>query len=115
MAESIFRAMNRRDFAEVIDFVHEDIILDFPGATRMEGKKKVLLGLRILLRKYPELQFTITEIISENDKVCVVWTNKGRDLKGKPYANSGLSLFHTRDGRIIFISDYFKDTSFVVR
>ena len=61
---------------------------------------------------FPELEFNITEVITQTERACVVWTNRGKDIQGNPYANAGVTLFHFRDGKISFISDYFKDTSF---
>ena len=69
--------------------------------------------MKALMRKYAELTFTIKEVIVERDKSCCVWTNKGQTTEGEDYANSGMTLFYFEDNKITFISDYFKDTSFV--
>jgi hypothetical protein len=37
----------------------------------------------------------------------------GEDIKGNPYKNAGVTLLHFNQGKISFISDFFKDTSFV--
>ena len=108
----VFEAMNARDFSGLEPFLNDDSSIDFPGAGLIQGKKKGFIFLNILLRKYPELKFTIREIITSDDRGCVVWSNEGRDAAGKPYTNRGMTLIHFVDGRISFISDYFKDTSF---
>jgi ketosteroid isomerase-like protein len=59
------------------------------------------------------LHFTVTEIITADDRACAVWNNEGEDVKGNPYTNAGITLLHFREEKISFISDYFKDTSFV--
>ncbi len=79
----------------------------------MEGRKRILLFFKVLLRKYPRLEFNVKEIIVEADKVCVVWTNHGKDRKSTPYRNHGVTFIRLSEGKIVFISDYFKDTSFV--
>lgn len=112
-AALIFEAMNSRDFTLFESNITDDIAFDFPGTGRMEGNRRTLLFFRSLLRKFPRLHFTINEVIACGDRACIVWTNEGEDAKGNPYANSGVTLIHTRDGKISFISDYFKDTSFV--
>ena len=112
LAEEVFRAMNTRDFSTFEQVITEDVAFDFPGAGRAEGSRRTLLLLKSLLRKYPRLQFTVTEIIADDDRACAIWTNEGEDLKGNPYANAGVTLLHFREGKISFISDYFKDTSF---
>jgi steroid delta-isomerase-like uncharacterized protein len=113
MAASIFKAMNTRDFSEFEDTVSEDVVFDFPGAGRIEGYKRVAVFLKALLRKYQELKFTVSEVITDEDRACAVWTNEGKDIEGNTYSNSGMTLLHFSEGRIKFISDYFKDTSFV--
>ena len=112
MAETVFTAMNTRDFSDFEHLITEDVAFDFPGAGRAEGNRRTLLLLKSLLRKFPRLEFSISEVISQADRACVVWTNEGEDVKGNPYANAGITLLHFRDGKISFISDYFKDTSF---
>lgn len=112
-AEVVFRAMNSRDFTEFEQMVTDDVSFDFPGAGKVEGSRRTLLLLKSILRKYPELHFTISEIITKENRAVVIWTNKGKDNQGNPYANSGATLLHFSQGKISFISDYFKDTSFV--
>ena len=51
MAGLIFEAMNSRDFTKVENTLAEDVIFDFPGAGQIEGKKRVLIFLKALLRK----------------------------------------------------------------
>jgi ketosteroid isomerase-like protein len=113
IARSIFNAMNTRDFSEFENFVSEDVVFDFPGAGRIEGYKRVIIFLKALLRKYPELKFTVSEIITDNQRACAVWTNEGEDTDGNPYSNRGITLLYFRGNKLTFISDYFKDTSFV--
>jgi ketosteroid isomerase-like protein len=113
IARSIFNAMNTRDFSEFENFVSEDVVFDFPGAARIEGYKRVIIFLKALLRKYPELKFTVSEIITDNQRACAVWTNEGEDTDGNPYSNRGITLLYFRGNKLTFISDYFKDTSFV--
>jgi ketosteroid isomerase-like protein len=112
MAEEVFKAMNKRDFTGFEQIITDDVVFDFPGAGRTEGSRRTLLLLKSILRKYPKLHFNISEIISQEDTACVVWTNEGEDIKGNPYSNAGITLLHFGDGKISFISDYIKDTSF---
>jgi ketosteroid isomerase-like protein len=72
----------------------------------------VLIFLKALLRKYPRLWFTVHEHISEQDRVCVVWSNEGSNSSGEAYENRGVTIVRFESGLIAGISDYFKDTSF---
>ena len=114
-ARNLFSSMNNRDFNDIENLLDENVSFDFPGAKRTEGIRKTKILLSFLLRKYPELVFTVHDIIMDEDRACVVWTNKGTDIKEVPYENSGITLLHFKAGRISFISDYFKDTSFTLQ
>ncbi|MBN1597711.1 MAG: nuclear transport factor 2 family protein [Bacteroidales bacterium] len=110
---ALFKAMNTRDFSTVEKQVTEDVAFDFPGAGRIEGAKRVFIFLKALLRKYKTLVFTVHDVLIDYNAACAVWTNKGEHSEGHPYNNSGVTLFHFTDNKISFLSDYFKDTSFV--
>ncbi len=109
----LFKAMNERSFALVENHLDAEVVLEFPGVKAIMGKKRIIIFLGALLRKYPVLQFNVHEVVVDGDRVCAVWTNQGNNLAGEPYSNSGITLFHIEKGKILFISDYFKDTSFV--
>lgn len=113
LAQIVFKAMNSRDLSIAEPLLHENVVFDFPGNGIMEGPKRVSLFIRVLLRKYPELTFTIQNVILDGDQACTVWTNKGKNLDGSLYENSGITHFHFSEGKITFMSDYFKNTSFV--
>ena len=112
LAQLVFDCFNTRDFAAVQPFVALDIVFNFPGVGDILGDRKALFFMKMLLRKYPKLEFDISEIIVEGEKAVAVWTNSGENTVGEEYSNSGMTLFHFKDGMISFISDYFKNTSF---
>jgi ketosteroid isomerase-like protein len=111
LAKKIFAAMNSGDFDQVSKDMSDDIVFDFPGIAPLEGQRRVIVFLKTLLRKYKNLVFKISDILTDNERACVVWTNFG-EFKGEEYANSGMTLIHFDGDKISFLSDYFKDTSF---
>lgn len=113
MAISIFDAMNTSNFTTFQENAAENISFDFPGVDRVEGVKRVILFFKVLLRKYKKLCFTVTDVLVDNEKACAIWTNKGEEKNGKLYKNSGMTLFHFDGEKVVYISDYFKDTSFI--
>lgn len=115
IAGTIFTAMNTRDFDLFEKITTDDVEFDFPGVGRVEGRRRTMLVFRSILRKYTELQFTVTDIITQGNCACAVWTNRGESSDGTPYSNSGMTLVRFNGEKISFISDYFKDTSFVDR
>ena len=112
LAQSVFDAMNNNNLGSMEPNVNESVIFDFPGSGRIEGAKRVILFLTVLLRKYKSLTFDVQEIITEGERACAIWSNKGELKDGTPYANQGITLFYFTDKKIQFMSDYFKDTSF---
>ena len=113
LALLLFKEMNIKSFKEIDGYLHDNLALDFPGAGRVDGKRRVLVFFQALLRKYPILCFNVYEYFADGEQVCVLWTNKGENLAGEAYENSGVTVMHIEDGKITFISDFFKDTSFV--
>lgn len=112
LAGAFMDALNKRNYAEFPQRLIEDAALDFPGPGRIKSRKKIISFLKALFRRFPRLEFTVHDIIAEGDRACIVWTNEGERNDGQPYSNSGITLLHMSDGKIAFISDYFKDTSF---
>jgi ketosteroid isomerase-like protein len=113
LAQLVFDCFNQRDFAAVEPFVSENIVLNFPGIGDIQGKKRTIIFMKSLLRKFPKLNFVISEIILEANNVVVVWLNTGVTVAGESYANSGMTLIKFEGEGITFISDYFKNTSFI--
>jgi ketosteroid isomerase-like protein len=109
----LFTAMNSRDLSELEKYLAEDAVFDFPGAGTIEGRRKILIFLKVLFRMYPRLTFTVEDIIVEGDWACAVWSNKGKSKDGRHYENRGVTLLRVCNGQIVSLSDYFKDTSFV--
>ncbi|MCX5897713.1 MAG: nuclear transport factor 2 family protein [Proteobacteria bacterium] len=112
-AGEIFSAMNSRDLSGLARYLADDAMFDFPGAGCISGQKKILLFLKVLFRKYPRLMFTVEDMLIEGDRACAVWSNEGEDSHGTPYKNRGVTVVRIAKEKIIFISDYFKDTSFI--
>lgn len=112
ISRSFFDAMNSRDFNSVKDDIHNDICFDFPGSELLEGQRRVLLFLTAILRKYKRLTFEIMDVVTDGNKVCVIWNNSGKTDDNKDYRNSGATYLKFEDDKIVFLSDYFKDTSF---
>ena len=66
--------------------------------------------LNILFRQYPALAFKIQRIIPQGDQAAVHWTNQGMNRHKEPHQNEGVTLLEMQDGKIRFISDFFKYT-----
>ena len=113
IVQILFNALNSRDLSLLHGYLAEDSSFDFPGTGLIYGREKILLFFKILFRKYRRLTFSVVTVITEEDRACALWTNEGEDKLGKAYSNRGITFLELKAGQIIFLSDYFKDTSFV--
>jgi ketosteroid isomerase-like protein len=67
-------------------------------------------SLQILFRQYPDLVFTVHRTIVQGNRGAVHWSNRGKNRRGEPYENEGVTLMEFEEGKISYISDFFEDT-----
>jgi ketosteroid isomerase-like protein len=82
----------------------------FPKTQPLVGKDRILKFLKIFFRQYPELSFTVVRVIRQGDQAAVHWTNRGMNRRKEPYENEGVTILEMENGKIRFISDFFKNT-----
>lgn len=112
IVEILFTALNSRDLSSLALYIAEDASFDFPGTGLIQGREKILLFFKILFRKFTRLTFSVLKVIAEEERACAIWNNDGEEKGGKPYSNRGITFLELKNGLIVFLSDYFKDTSF---
>lgn len=110
----LYASINERDYKRLRDLFSDAISIDFPGAAQVTGKAQAVLFFRFLLARFQCLVFTVTDVATLNDKIFVVWENSGERLGGDRYKNRGITYITLSDGKIVLLSDYFKDTSFLI-
>ena len=110
LIHKFFEMLNHRNTKEMEDLVSPDTEFYFPKTQPLMGKKRIMKFLNILFRQYPELTFKILRVIQQDDKAAVHWINQGINRRKKPYRNEGVTILEMRDGKIKFISDFFKNT-----
>jgi len=105
-----FDLLNRRDLDKMGAMMTEDVVFLFPKTQPLQGPERIARFFNILFRRYPELSFAVKRTIVEKDWAAVHWTNRGVSRKKEPYENEGVTLLESDQGKIRFISDFFKDT-----
>ena len=105
-----FQVLNERDLVEADNLLASQAELFFPKTKPMVGKDRILKFLKIFFRQYPELIFTVERVIRQGDQAAVHWTNRGMNRRKDPYENEGVTILEMKNGKIVFISDFFKDT-----
>jgi predicted ester cyclase len=66
-----------------------------------------------LRHAFPDIRYTIDDLVAEGDRVAVRWTWQGTHLgpgpfgpqapTGKPVKNTGMAVFRLRDGKVVNI------------
>ena len=105
-----FEVLNDRDLKEADNLLDYQTEFFFPKTEPMIGKDRILKFLNIFFRQYPELIFTVERVIRQGDQAAVHWTNRGMSRRKEPYQNEGVTILEMKNGKIVFISDFFKDT-----
>jgi len=109
---ALFARLNARDAEGLAALLDPEAVFLFPKAAPLLGPERILRFFKLLWRGYPELRFTVQEVIlaSGGQRAALHWTNAGRTRAGAAYTNEGVTLLHLREGRFVGMSDFFKDT-----
>ena len=78
--------------------------------TQVSGRNTIRRFFQILYRQFPQLEFEVLKTIIQGSWVAVHWKNKGMSRKNEPYENEGVTLLEIEGEKIVYISDFFKDT-----
>jgi len=105
-----FQVLNARDLVEADNLLASRAELFFPKTQPMVGKDRILKFLKIFFRQYPDLIFRVERVIRQGDQAAVHWTNRGISRRKEPYQNEGVTILEMENGKIVYISDFFKDT-----
>ena len=108
--KAFFDVFNQRNLDKMGDLFNPDAEFYFPKTQPLIGKDRILKFLNILFRQYPQLRFQIRRIIIQDHRAAIHWTNQGKTKRAVPYENEGVTILELEDGKISFISDFFKDT-----
>jgi len=105
-----FEVLNHRNTQKAGSLLNSDAELYFPKTQPIVGRDRILKFLKILFRQYPELTFNIQRLLQQGGHAAVHWTNQGMNRRNEPYQNEGVTLMQIQDGKLSYISDFFKDT-----
>jgi steroid delta-isomerase-like uncharacterized protein len=101
----LFETFNQGDLALVDQLVGPEYVGP-QGDRGAAGFKAVVVGLRTA---FPDLHYTVDDLVAEGDQVAVRWhwtgTHKGPfrafPATGKEVSNTGAGIFRFRDGKIV--------------
>ena len=110
IVNTFFEVFNKRDMEKMEKLLDPDAEFFFPKTQPLIGKERILKFLGILFRQYPQLSFTIQRVIQQDERAAVHWTNQGLNRRREPYQNEGVTILEMQNGKISYISDFFKNT-----
>jgi ketosteroid isomerase-like protein len=84
-----FEVFNNRDLDEMSQLLASTAEFYFPKTQPLLGKDRILKFL---------------------NHAAVHWTNRGLNRRRKPYENEGVTILEMENGKIRYVSDFFKDT-----
>lgn len=95
---------NQGNFAVIDDLIAADFVSNGQAIGR-EGFRQFVSTVRTA---FPDLQFTVEDIVTEGDKVCVRYVGRGTQqgefaglpASGKPVQFTGIDIFRIADGQM---------------
>jgi ketosteroid isomerase-like protein len=110
IAALFFKLVNQRDMTAFEKLLADNAKFYFPKTKPLLGKERVLRFFNILFKRFPKLEFKVERTVVQGSTVVVHWTNQGLRKDQQPYDNEGVTWLEIKDGKVILISDFFKDT-----
>ena len=93
-----------------LDFYNDDSIIWTAGDNAIGGtrtKKEIITFAKDILEAFPNgIEFKITGITAENERVAVEVQGDAIHISGKPYNNFYHFLLKIKDGKIIELKEY---------
>jgi steroid delta-isomerase-like uncharacterized protein len=95
---------------DVVDEIYDaDFVYHDPGAGEIRGCEGYKQFVAMYRTAYPDLQFTVEDVIAEEDKVVGRWSSGGTHqgemmgipATGKRVTSTGMSIFRCEGGKIV--------------
>ncbi|HEX6432012.1 MAG TPA: ester cyclase, partial [Niastella sp.] len=97
------QGLNKRNF----ELLKECIADDFTGVQGKKGSAAFYEPILPLIKSFPDIQWTIDELVAEGDKVVIHWKWLGTQtgpfnnvFTGKTVTNEGMATFTVKEGKI---------------
>lgn len=105
--------MHSRDAERVAGWFTEDSRVWIPPCQPVEGKNRIRALFRALFSRYEHISWEVLDILPVGKNRSIHICNSKGKLNGKPeYRNQVITdISFDRQGQIISLSDYFKDTA----
>jgi predicted ester cyclase len=106
VVRSLYEDVFNKGNLAVIDQLVSSSMINHNGLQGQEGFKQTVMMLRTA---FPDIQYSVDDIIAENDKVVVRWTFhgthlgpfEGREPTGRQVTNRAIAIFRLQEDRVI--------------
>jgi steroid delta-isomerase-like uncharacterized protein len=97
--------LNKRNFHLLKDLISEE----YTGISGAKGAAGFQEPTQVLIKGFPDMQWIVTNLIAEDDKVFVSWKAEGTHKNtfnnipatGKKISSDGMGVFTLKDGKVI--------------
>ncbi len=105
--------MQSNDFARIAEWFGEESMVWIPPALPVTGYNRIKALFRAMFKRYDFLHWTIVDILPVGENRCIHICESFGKIKGcHEYNNRVITdITFNEEGKIIKLSDYFKDTS----
>jgi limonene-1,2-epoxide hydrolase len=110
---SFMDAMHSGNAENVSAWFADESSLWIPPAGMIQGKQRIKALFRAMFSRYEFLQWTILDILPVNEHRCIHICESHGKIKGcGEYRNQVITdITFDSEGKIVSLSDYFKDTT----
>jgi len=122
--QALFNDMNKHDSVAIASYFADSARLESPN---WEGQEKGKQGVTTVYSRYfkgtPDLQFSISNIVSSNNTVVVEYTFGGKFsnpeagtpeyMRNKTYMLKASTRYNFKNNKIIFATTYFDQVAFL--
>ena len=98
---TFYRAYLAGDSEQMTTLLHERVQARFSGHATLLGRIETAEFLRFGSGLFSSLDFTIVEVLSDDDGAAVVWDETGLTSDGRPWHAHGVDVIKVQDGLII--------------
>ena len=113
LLEAFLDAFNRHDLDAIMEFFHDDCVLEMPRGpdpwgTRYTGKQQVREGLATRFSGVPDVHYGDDRHFVSGDIGLSQWTLTGTTRAGQRLEVRGLDVLDFRDGKVVRKDSYWK-------
>jgi len=107
--------INSHDLDNILSWFSDETKVWIPPASIVSGLRRIRVLFKLIFKRYDILNFEIlciNELVGDEQKVFVEMCSWGKFRNGESYSNHIVSaLKFDKSGKIISLSDFFKDTT----